>query len=64
MTECPILTDLKIQRMQLRNGLKSIRHDLSLCAACKNKCVSYQEVKRDIELGIQDALKEIQSNAA
>ncbi len=62
MTECAVLSDLKVQRATLKHGMAKIKKDLKLCASCQDKCPEYQAIRIDIKQAIRETLDEIQDD--
>ncbi len=58
---CPVLTDLQQQRIELKRGFSQIKRDLKFCAHCDDKCKEFVAIKSEIEQAISEALAEIQS---
>jgi hypothetical protein len=59
MTDCIVLSDLRIQRAELKHGMARIKKDLKLCAGCDEKCTEYRIIKADIEQAISQTLNEL-----
>ncbi len=58
---CPVLSDLQQQRIELKRGMAQIKRDLKFCSRCDEKCKEFIAIKADIEQAISEALAEIQS---
>lgn len=61
MSDCPILTDLKVQRAQLKSGMAAIKRDLKHCAQCPAKCQPFDVIKADLVQAITETKQEIEN---